>query len=288
MKTIDKFTGDQETVLVGFHGRAGVKIPIFEARSYHKLNQLLGYAKYINRSAGHVYFRGQSDLYDSCLPSIVRGCKTKSGVQKRISVLSKFLARETGKHAILRKIDSIYYSPLYQHYGISTKWIDLVDNVWVAIWFGMHEFSAKSYEREYVYVRRRKPDDHFLYVLLVFIDAVESKSPGFYVGKEHDLVDLRTGAPSMFLRPHAQHGLLARCRGGQDIESNDFMRYVCGIIRVRLSDAYDWIGQGHLLTHINMFPSPMYDYGYAFLLEKTEVNIAEKATLGSIKLYTLS
>ncbi|WP_420914265.1 FRG domain-containing protein [Comamonas aquatica] len=43
-----------------------------------------------------------------------------------------------------------------QHYGLNTTWIDIVDNIWVALWFACHEARCTKdgkfihYQREYL------------------------------------------------------------------------------------------------------------------------------------------
>ncbi|GAA0468199.1 hypothetical protein Ade02nite_79030 [Paractinoplanes deccanensis] len=32
--------------------------------------------------------------------------------------------------------------PLLQHYGIRTRWLDLVGNIWSALWFACHHFTT--------------------------------------------------------------------------------------------------------------------------------------------------
>lgn len=45
----------------------GHTVPIYEVSSVHSLNQLIGYAKFINKSFGDVYYRGECKLHDSLL-----------------------------------------------------------------------------------------------------------------------------------------------------------------------------------------------------------------------------
>ncbi len=188
---------------------------------------------------------------------------------------------------MLSRFPEEFHQPLYQHYGVNTQWVDLVDNIWVAIWFGMQEFISKKYDREYVYVKKRKVEGA-LYLSLVLIDAKTEVMPGYYTGTSHEMVDLRIGAPSIFLRPHAQHGILAKYKKCDAVAANDFMQHTCGIIEIDMHDAVDWMGQGHLLTHVNMFPSPIYDEGYAYLLAGANMPRSLELSLGTIKNYTLS
>lgn len=48
------------------------EVPIFEVSDYRALNQLIGYAKFLNTDYGDVYYRGEVHLHQSLLPSISR------------------------------------------------------------------------------------------------------------------------------------------------------------------------------------------------------------------------
>ncbi len=52
---------------------------------------------------------------------------------------------------------------IFQHYGIRTPWIDLVDNLFIAIWFAATERS----ESEPYFYKRSKQDYEFIYFIQV-------------------------------------------------------------------------------------------------------------------------
>ncbi len=85
---------------------------------------------------------------------------------------------------------------------------------------------------------------------------------------ENDLKPLRL---SLFLHPHAQHGLVIR-RNIQDadtffgLESN-----VITIIRLKNDRVAEWIGEGDWLSTYNLFRSPAYEYGYELLLHRQDL-----------------
>jgi hypothetical protein len=80
------------------------------------------------------------------------------------------------------------------------------------------------------------------------------------------MIDLRVAAPSTFLRPHAQTGLLVRQNGKIGAVTRDYKDMVAGIVRVSLDDALSWLGDGKLLSTHVLFPPPVYDFGYRDLL----------------------
>ena len=85
------------------------------------------------------------------------------------------------------------------------------------------------------------------------------------------MVDLRQALPSVFLRPHAQHGLIVRKKVAPPctLESYDMAPNVVGIIKIRIDR--EWIGTWELLTQDNLFPSPAFDYGYDLLLKRNDL-----------------
>ena len=46
------------------------EVPVFEVSDYRALNQLIGYAKFLNTEYGDVYYRGEVHLHQTLLPSI--------------------------------------------------------------------------------------------------------------------------------------------------------------------------------------------------------------------------
>lgn len=76
---------------------------------------------------------------------------------------------------------------MLQHYGVKTPCIDLVDNVWVALWFAIHQTKTKIINsHEYVYFY----DNEYSYILLVATDAVmPSDKHGVHIGAESKLID---------------------------------------------------------------------------------------------------
>lgn len=48
------------------------EVPVFEVSDYRALNQLIGYAKFLNTEYGDVYYRGEVHLHQTLLPSIAR------------------------------------------------------------------------------------------------------------------------------------------------------------------------------------------------------------------------
>jgi hypothetical protein len=145
------------------------------------LIQLVGYLKY-KYSIGNVLLRGQTALYPTLSPSLFRPDSISPDMNRknRARIIGSLAARAAAwncdhKHhrvatcpekasqprrseAQLVASGTPRYAvePLLQHYGIRTRWLDVVDNLWVALWFACHHFV--TVEDSFQHVVRRVPE----------------------------------------------------------------------------------------------------------------------------------
>lgn len=268
----------------------GNEVSIFEVSDYRALNQIVGYAKFINTQYGDVFYRGEVNLHSSLLPSIARKTN-RTGYEKSLNDVIKCTLNDekfsnTAKLSGFkgRNNPALIAEAMLQHYGYSTHFVDLVDNHWVALWFGLNRFDTIKNLSEYCLYRPRtinpidliSSNNHeesvYQYMLMVAVD--NNAAPverGIYVGNDIITIDLRSTLPSVFLRPHAQHGLVARRNIHSPDESFDLASNVVGIIKLRIDNVISWIGNGDLLSSSNLFPAPAYDYGYEILLQRADL-----------------
>lgn len=256
---------------------------VLHVRTPHLLLQAAGYLKHtlaVEKSVT-VLFRGQEALHSTLLPSLYRGANTQYAKSSRDHALKKYLETIRQEESVLRAVPDYAREGLLQHYGIKTRYLDVVDNVWVALWFACHTARVAGRRKEFLHFERRRVVHHvgsasaatshgqFAYILLVRAGAVpdENKRAGVFCGEGTELVDLRIAAPSQFLRPHAQHGLVVRRAKNNDFDHIDCADLVAGVIRVSLTDAFEWLGNGSLLAIHSLFPPAAYDSGYRELLE---------------------
>lgn len=269
---------------------AGHEVPIFDIFDYRALNQLIGYAKFLNTDYGDVYYRGEVRLHASLLPSICRQHNPTGFEQALNSVIKKTINDDdfskTAKLSSFKKEKNakMIVEALLQHYGYSTHFVDLVDNHWIALWFGLNQFKKIKNLSEYCYYQKRiinpielfsssdRETSIYQYMLLVAVDNnVAPVERGIYVGNDIITIDLRSTLPSIFLRPHAQHGLVVRRNRHESQASYDIASNVVAIARLRVDNVLAWIGSGDLLETANLFPSPAYDFGYEILLERKDL-----------------
>ena len=249
------------------------KQSVFHVFDPHALVQAAGYLKFKNGTAAEegVFFRGETKLHGSLSPTLFRGLSNQTSQSGRTRLLKKAMQELCGTNNIFSSFPNLAHEPLLQHYGLRTSWVDLVDNVWVALWFACHRAHATGPISQYLHFEKRnvhKEPDAFAYILLVGADngRLAHRAPGIYVGTNTELVDLRVAAPSIFLRPHSQHGLLFRVRGDHVKRPVDYGTQIRGILRISLADALAWLGAGQMLGVHALFPPPYYDRGYSILL----------------------
>lgn len=243
------------------------KSEVFHVPSAHSLIQAAGYLKHTRAKQYRkgVFFRGQTPLYPTLTPTLLRGVQDGPPNANRRKLLDEFLKDLDGEKKALKAVDIHCREALLQHYGIKTTWIDVVDNLWVPLWFACHH--AKSVSRgneEYLHFEKRIPGSkggQFAYVLLLesaFFDVVDGEL-GHYRDERSETIDLRIAAPSHFVRPHAQHGMLIRRLSKKSgLPVSDCRQLHVGTIRVDLAST---------LTSHSLFPPAYYDYGYRELLE---------------------
>jgi FRG domain-containing protein len=263
---------------------SGDEVGVLRVQSIHALNQLVGYVKYINRGDSRIYFRGQARIYPSLRASIFRDSKTTSSLGVRNSAIGNYITELSKAVAGMGTVEKYTIEPLLQHYGIKTRWIDLVDNLWIAIWFGLHDYKTQYFDRSYEFVYQRFDRDGYLYLLLMANDAFkESESePGLFIGGKTSVIDLRVSSPSIFLRPHCQHAILMKSRVNDALEDVDLAQYLVQVIKISVRDAKEWLGTGRLITAENIFPPPVYDHGYGILLENAPYSKKKAKRYGSI------
>lgn len=261
------------------------------------LVQVLGWLKATSGSH-HVLFRGQAALHDGSLaPSGLRspggGVVGPKGLASHDAEMTAYIdalwnapcecaevrrsfadghlctERSSGRgQTLMRGMRRAVTEPLLQHYGLRTRWVDLVDNVWVALWFACHVYVSTDGGR-FAYLRPRASErGAFAYILVLDLGGLTpTEIPGYWLGPDTRLVDLRYAAPSNYVRPHAQHGLLVAPRGPlAPEEMGSVSTRVRAVIRIDLDLAREWLGEGRMVSSYVLFPPAVRDEGYRRLL----------------------
>lgn len=261
-------------------------VPIFQAGSLPSLIQALGYVKFTHRGK-RIFYRGQHHLHcgekDSSgnylfQPALFRGtgrdAENRTGKLDHLQKLIAEIRKNNPRFKSAKKFEDKVLEGLLQQYGIATSWFDVVDNIWVALWFACFRIDntikilegteAVQAKREFIHMIRRNPkkerekthQEPFAYIFLL----------GETNDNRTEILDLREKIPSDFIRPHVQHGLLIRLLSKHGKPAPNMFPLVYGIVAIRLDDALEWMGQGGILTPENMMPPPNYDSGFRQLL----------------------
>lgn len=303
-KSISKLTPNMtipDTLCVdkSYEFKSGHKVPIYEVFSVYGFNRIVGYLKYLNRTFGNVYSRGQCELYKSLIPSLYRDKLDLQAEDKKIDILvNRFIndnkLLQTLSLNVLDREQSRYrVEGVLQHYGATTSFLDVVDNHWIALWMGLNRYIVVEQIDKYAkYVERTIPiiekisgkisssqedwdKEIYQYVLLIAVPYSYGTSvDGINITNDIIEIDLRKSLPSTFLRPHAQHGLVIKKNidaNSRKSEDYDLSTNVVAIIKIRIDRAKQWIGNGELLTQDNLIPPPGYDPGYDLLLSKYNI-----------------
>ena len=243
---------------------------VFHVTTPHALMQAVGYLKHTAEPWERIYMRGQGRLYDALAPTLYRGITNPMTQGKRHATLTKVISDFEAASPLFNAVPDYAKEPLLQHYGIQTTWLDIVDNIWIALWFALHRAYISGPEKQYMHFDPRIPknNDEFGYILLVKTEDSrrEKVRKGIAKGDQTEVIDLRIAAPSIFLRPHAQHGLLFRARGTEGGRTTDYASTLAGIVRFPLESGREWLGVGSMHDVRSLFPPPFFDSGYQILL----------------------
>ena len=242
------------------------KEELLEVTTPHALARAVGYIKYAGNRDGLVLFRGQNQLYPSMLPSIFRGLKNAGPMFNRIGAVKRYVEEVKAASGFLGNTPDYAFEPLLQHYGIRTRWLDLVDNLWTALWFACQQARSTGELDQYLHFSPSASEFAYVILLQGGAERLDPKRPGVLVSDRTTVIDLRRAAPSTFLRPHAQHAMLMRRNAFDSAASMNMVEFVIGVIRVRTALARSWLGTGELTSTHHVFPPPVYDDGYHSLL----------------------
>ena len=255
-----------------------------EVYSIHAFTQAIGYIKYKLKDEFNVMYRGQRKNYGTLKPTLYREANSVKVVSDRNQRINDFLRDSKDAKMYINGTPEYGYEPLLQHYGLNTRWIDLVDNHWIALWFGAQRFfSTRDGRAIHCETRNSRNDQESGYVYVVLVAThkfwMNAKTPGLYMDEDSKLIDLRTCTPSLYLRPHSQHAFLMARNSYHDENDTNLNNRIAGLIRIDVGLAKEWLGSGGLISSHSLFPPPFYDQGYSLFLEKRPPHTKELGTI---------
>ena len=208
------------------------RVSILDLPSPQLLAAFSSYLKYQHQ--GKVYCRGERHFYESTIPSLFRDIDDneieirKKAFDGLVTSLPDLFTSKRFKNEDFR--------PLLQHYGIKTDWLDLVDDIFVALWF-----SNNGSNETFSYIK-------------------------FFSDNDLEIRKLRENHSSLSLRPHCQHGLSATKNAQWNRENIDFND--CLIAIVRIPNVPKMHLSGYIFTDEYMFPNEELDNTYKLFKRK--------------------
>ena len=247
----------------------------------HALIQLAGYIKYIMRDEIVVY-RGQTKDYDTLEPALCRtmdkGKRISDEFQvRKVRELNLVIDELAKQQAFVPGVEREFYEAILQHYGFKTQYIDFVDNIWVALVFSSLSWlcNSSSVLEELSYF----DNEEYGYIYILSAGKVTEAGATIYTDKSYEVVDLRKCLPSLYLRPHAQHGILIKKfsrKGNKTTPKTNMYDDIIAKIRIPKASTIKWINNSKVLTPDFLFPSAYFDIGYSYLAERDINNIYKK------------
>ncbi len=216
---LDSFLKDRSHLIEKYPQWGKVKIieenglRILDIPSLELLAGYFGYLKYkLAEQNVMVFCRGERSLHKTTRPKLFRD-KTidDDEINKRKKLIDEICSKLPSWYNASRfKTEDV--GPLLQHYGISTYWLDLIDNIFTASWFALFNNEGK-----FGYIK-------------------------FFINKDDDndklvIRDLRENHSSLSLRLHCQHGISARKNDRYlSSETIDFSDFMIGIVRIPVTE----------------------------------------------------
>ena len=196
-----------------------------------------------------VFLRGCTENYGTAYPSLFRCLPDDDVVRERTKRWSAY------KHLLshIANLDGLRWrrtdlGAVLQHYGINTPWLDVVRNVYSAIWFATHDLRGTGLDGV---VQPTKSE----YCWISFFRRKHRTT-----GRTLRVNDISAHHSSTHLRPHAQHG------GSLSMQTdNDDAPYHCQdfntfrIAQIRIPNTTEWSLSGYMASTAFMFPSHHFD-----------------------------
>ena len=188
-------------------------------------------------------FRGQTDFYDECLPTLYR----KKDITEEEELIERlrccefeiYLKQLSQVASFEQQLFNIYYLGLSQHYGLNTNVIDLTNSLDVALFFAMcnmnndgKTFTPQQEDKEYI----------------GYVYAVGTTEFGHGTNDIKSLFDGRLSAIGMqpFYRPGNQRGFGLHLKKGEPMTG---MLYSFSYTKAESEHIHQYFSNGNELWH---------------------------------------
>lgn len=234
--------------------------PCLRVRTYRALVRVVGYFRY--HAASALVYRGQTMCFGKMKASLHRRSSAPPDAE-----VESFLRRfRTAMDVDRTAVSKLSTEALLQHYGLDTRWLDVVDSLPHALFFACHDMCPSPLLQGTQTFLPSLREYGFVYVLDVGHLRPVRRDRRTVIGYSRSslglkVVDLRALKPSNALRPHAQHGLLVSAPS----EAPDLWPHLVARVAVPVREARAWIA-GDATDRTSLFPPPVWDTFYGVML----------------------
>lgn len=244
MNILDNFINDRRHLIEKYQEWKNIEIinEIITIPTPQILAGFVGYLNYKLRNT-NVYYRGEADYHKSTIPSLFRFDEKNNEIPTNEKIAQRYKAYEELIVCLIdvfkiKRFKNDNIEPILQHYGIKTSWIDLVDNLFISIWFSNH-----NSKETHTYIK-------------IFCEQ--------WNDKKLQILNLVTQHSSLSLRPHCQHGYSATKKDIHwDLENIDFTSNMIAIIKIPNNKRF-WL-KGEIFSNKYMFPEKGLDNTFKLL-----------------------
>ncbi len=207
--------------------------------------------------SARVYCRGQDGHFNSMRPSLFRGPNERYSTQCLLDAQADFVG-ELRRASTPKRFQRRNLPALLQHYGVRTSWLDVVDNLYVAIWFATHLIRGDTW----IDLR----DGEYGWLYFISTDNRTSRLTA---------VDFRDQHHHLSTRPHAQHGVSVT-REGENWSDTALGLEEFVVATVRLRCGSQWRLRGFMASKQYLFPDASEDNTLKFLQQPRLIKLLRK------------
>lgn len=212
------------------------------------LSSFMGYLKFqIKKECNYeVLFRGQTKDFLEILPTLFRGNNNRFKILE--DALTE-LKKEVKNKFKPNRFQNENIENLFQHYGINSRGIDVVDNIFVAVWFALMKSKCID-EKQNIYDYERN-DDKFGWIYFFKVP----RNLIYNLSQEHS---------SLSLRMHCQHGYMIH--NNDILQHYSFDKFLIATVKIPNNDSF--LPLRKLFETSYLFPNKNFDNTYKLLSGK--------------------
>lgn len=219
------------------------RVPLVELNDYNTLVKLVGRLRnHFSQNSIQILFRGQRNHHNFVqFPSFLRSyVDSEKLAEYLVDVDWLHFFHVATRSNLSESINLLAWEATLQHYGIKTRYLDVVDNLNKALWFSMNNVRKRSFT-----------DGQYSYLFIYGIHVQHTIANGVMDSDNLRLIDLRRANPPLSLRSHVQDSMLF-C--DKRILSVDFMtkeklekygnysKYLFCVVKIPSATIMSWFG----------------------------------------------